>query len=64
MELYDLQTDPGEMVNLATNLTTNRDLISAMSAKLETIIKAEIGKDDGHEPPNIPFVDWTVDRIS
>ena len=64
VELFDLQTDPDEMINLAANVNANRDLISAMSAKLEVMIAAEIGKDDGHELPNIPFVDWTVDRIS
>src|SRR5208337_800285 len=59
VELFDLDTDPDEMVNLAANLNANRDLISTMSTKLEAMIKAEIGKDDGRELPNIPFVDWT-----
>ena len=64
VELFDVETDPHEMNNLAANVSANLNLISAMSAKLEVIIRAEIGKDDGHELPNIPFVDWTVDRIS
>ena len=30
---------------------------------LEAVIKAEIGKDDGHELPDIPNVTWGLDRI-
>jgi hypothetical protein len=25
--------------------------------------KAEIGVDDGGEPPKIPLVDWAIDRV-
>jgi arylsulfatase len=64
VELFDLQSDPDEVINLAANLSANRALITAMSAKLEAIIKAEIGKDDGRELPSIPFVHWNVDRVS
>ena len=32
--------------------------------KLEALIKAEIGIDDGRELPDIPFVTWTIDRVS
>jgi arylsulfatase len=62
VELYDLQTDPGEMTNLAVDREKNKDLIAAMSAKLETAIKSEIGIDDGREMPQIPKVTWYVDR--
>ena len=64
VELFDLNSDPDEMTNLAANQTANRDLIMTMSAKLEAIIKAEIGVDDGRELPNIPRVTWTIDRVS
>ena len=64
VELYDLSTDPSEMVNLAADRTKNHDLILTMHSKLEAIIKAEIGVDDGRELPNIPFVNWSIDRVS
>ncbi len=64
VELFDLDTDPGEMVNLGADSTANRELILAMNAKLDALIKAEIGVDDGHELPNIPLVDWSIDRVS
>ncbi|MBN8898687.1 MAG: sulfatase-like hydrolase/transferase, partial [Rhodospirillales bacterium] len=63
VELFDLQSDPEEMVNLAVDREANRDLILTMNAKLEAAIKAEIGKDDGREMPDIPFIKWTIDRV-
>jgi arylsulfatase A-like enzyme len=63
VELYDHKTDPEEVKNLANNRRGNVDLIMRMNAKLEAIIKAEIGKDDGREMPNIPLVDWTIGRV-
>ncbi len=62
VELFDLATDPDEMKNLASDRKGNGDLIAAMNGKLEAIIKEEIGKDDGREMPDIPTVDWTIDR--
>jgi arylsulfatase len=35
-----------------------------MNAKLEKLIKAEIGVDDGRELPDIPFVNWAIDKVS
>jgi arylsulfatase len=64
VELFDLNTDPEEMVNLGADSTRNRDLILTMNAKLEALIKAEIGVDDGRELPNIPLVTWTIDKVS
>jgi len=61
VELFDLQTDPGETVNLAADRETHEDLIATMSAKLEAAIKAEIGVDDGREMPEIPKVSWYMD---
>jgi arylsulfatase A-like enzyme len=63
VELFDLQSDPGEMKNLATDQAANGELISMMSGKLERMIKMEIGVDDGREMPNIPLIEWTIDRI-
>jgi arylsulfatase len=64
VELFDLNTDPEEMVNLGADSAANRDLILAMNAKLEKLIKAEIGVDDGRELPDIPFVNWAIDKVS
>lgn len=62
VELFDLAKDPFEAQNLAVNRKENADLLSTMNAKLEKVIKDEIGTDDGREMPNIPTVDWTIDR--
>ncbi len=64
VELFDLNTDQQEMTNLAADKDANRDLIMAMNAKLDALIKAEIGVDDGRQLPNIPLVTWTIDRVS
>lgn len=63
IELFDLQNDPGEMTNLAATPGANPELVLAMSAKLETIIKAEFGVDDGREMPDFGGIEWTVDRM-
>jgi arylsulfatase A-like enzyme len=62
VELFDLEQDPAETKNLAADREANGELITAMIAKLEAIIKAEIGIDDGRELPKIPLVTWTIDR--
>lgn len=64
VELFDLDLDPEEMVNLGNDRKANHDLIMTLNAKLETLIKAEIGVDNGRELPNIPLVDWTIEKIS
>ena len=58
VELFDLQSDPSEILNLAANRDKHHELIASMNAKLEALIKAEIGVDDGREMPDIPKVDW------
>lgn len=63
VELYDIAADPGEMNNLAIDRAANAALITTMNGKLEAIIKAEIGKDDGHELPEIAGITWGVDKI-
>ena len=39
----------------------HRDLVLAMSTKLEALIKREIGLDDGREMPPLAGVNWTID---
>jgi arylsulfatase A-like enzyme len=47
IELYDLESDPEEIVNLADDKKNNGDLVMAMNAKLNTRIDEEVGVDDG-----------------
>jgi arylsulfatase len=63
VELYDLLGDPGEVNNLATDRTQNAQALASMNGKLEAVIKAEIGKDDGRELPDLPNVTWGLDRV-
>jgi arylsulfatase A-like enzyme len=63
VELYDLAADPAEMNNLAMDRKTNAELIATMNGKLSALIKAEIGKDDGRELPDIAGITWGLDQI-
>ncbi len=63
VELYDLLADPAEMTNLAADRATNAALLDTMNGKLEAIIQAEIGKDDGRELPDLAGVTWGIDKI-
>ena len=60
LELYDRVNDPDEMTNLAVDRETNAELVQAMSTKLESIIAAEIGIDDGRELPDVDGIDWAL----
>jgi len=60
LELYDHETDPAENINLAVDRAAHGELVMAMSEKLEAIIQAEIGVDDGRELPDVDGVDWTL----
>jgi len=62
VELFDLQADPLETANLAAHRDAHADLIASMSAKLERLIEAEIGADDGREMPEVATITWTIDR--
>jgi arylsulfatase len=61
VELFDLQADPGEMTNLAARKGEHAALVLAMSAKLEALIKSEIGVDDGREMPPVEGLTWMLD---
>jgi arylsulfatase len=63
VELFDLSVDPNEMTNLAADPKGNAELIAAMNGKLEAIIKAEIGVDDGREMPRVEGIEWSIDRL-
>ena len=58
LELYDLQADPEEMINLAHDVEKNKALIAAMNAKLNALIEREIGVDDGSFLPLTEWINW------
>jgi arylsulfatase A-like enzyme len=47
LELYDTGADPDELVNLAARPETQKDLILALNAKVNSLIANEIGVDSG-----------------
>jgi arylsulfatase A-like enzyme len=61
VELFDVQADPAEATNLAAVKGQHADLVLTMSRKLEAMIKAEIGVDDGREMPEVKGITWTLD---
>ena len=62
-ELYDLQSDPDEVKNLAGAKGDNGALVLAMNGKLNTVLDAEFGKEDGREMPDVAGIGWAVDRV-
>ena len=64
VELFDLKADPSETKNLAAVKGANANLVMAMSAKLERVIKDEIGTDDGREMPDVngKDINWTLQK--
>lgn len=63
VELFDLRADPRETVNLAARRGRNDALVLAMNTKLNAIVEAEMGRDDGREMPEFEGIDWSIDRI-
>lgn len=61
VELYDLKSDPHEMVNLAADGRRNGELIVAMLGKLNALIKAEVGEDIGQMMPGGADSNWRLD---
>jgi arylsulfatase A-like enzyme len=47
LELYDLDSDPDEINNLAMDTGKNRDLIMSLNEKLNRRLAEEVGTDDG-----------------
>jgi hypothetical protein len=61
VELFDSQTDPDEMTNLAAGGGgRNRELVLAMSEKLNRLIDAEVGEDRGQMMPGGIEAGWEV----
>jgi len=51
LELYDTQSDPDEIVNLAREPENHKDILLALNQKTNDLILQEIGFDDGREHP-------------
>ena len=49
VQLFDLEKDPEELVNLAADKETNAALIMELNSQLNALITKEIGVDDGSE---------------
>jgi arylsulfatase len=62
VELFDLQSDPEEMNNLAQD-ESKQELLLAMNDKLNRLIKEEVGVDDGSHLPDLESVDWSFERF-
>jgi arylsulfatase len=60
VELFDLQSDPHEMRNLATGIGQHREIVIAMNDKLNRLIEAEVGEDRGQMLPGGIEAGWEV----
>jgi arylsulfatase len=59
LELFDAQSDPLEMTNLAVD-DRQRDLVLALNEKLNRLIEAEVGEDRGQMLPGGIDAGWEV----
>jgi arylsulfatase len=62
VELYDLETDPNEIKNLAL-YKNNQEVLLAMNDKLNRLIDSEVGTDDGFHLPDVKDVNWAFERF-
>jgi arylsulfatase len=60
VELFDLQEDPHELDNLATDRVKNADLLLAMNEKLNRLIDTEVGQDVGQMLPGGVDAGWVA----
>ena len=62
VELFDLQADPDEVDNLVNDLGENGELMLAMNQKMNDIIAAEVGEDNGSFLPENK-AGWAVTKF-
>lgn len=51
LELYDIRDDPDELVNLAADPDSHRDLLLALARRTNELVAQEVGTDTGAEYP-------------
>ena len=62
VELFDLQADPDEVDNFANDLGKNGERLLAMNQKMNEIIAAEVGVDNGSFLPDNKS-GWAVEKF-
>jgi arylsulfatase len=60
VELYDRESDPLEMQNLAHDRRRHAELVLAMNSKLNALIETEVGEDRGQMLPGGIEAGWEV----
>jgi arylsulfatase len=60
LELFDLATDPLEVINLALNRKKYGELVQMMNDKLNLLIEQEVGDDTGQMLPTLAETDWQL----
>jgi len=60
VELFDLDSDPNELHNLALERRKNAGLLEAMNAKLNRLLDAEVGEDVGQMLPERVDGGWVA----
>jgi arylsulfatase A-like enzyme len=61
VELFDIESDPTEISNLAMDRHINGGLLIAMNEKLNAMIESEVGEDRGQMLPGGDDANWTLD---
>ena len=61
VELFDLESDPNEVNNLAIDKDGYGELLLAMNDKLNALIEAEVGEDSGQMLPGGEDANWKLD---
>jgi hypothetical protein len=60
VELFDLQSDPNELGNLAIDSKKHGDLLESMNAKLNARLDTEVGEDVGQMLPRNVDGGWVA----